>query len=55
MDYGCCSPRITTTGTTIVGLRYKNGVVLAADTRASQSMTITDKVVSKLYCLGPNI
>jgi len=43
------------TGTTIVGLVYKDGVVLGADTRATEGNTIADKNCSKIHYIAPNI
>jgi len=43
------------TGTTIVGLVYKDGVVLGADTRATEGNTIADKNCSKIHYMAPNI
>lgn len=35
--------KLTSTGTTIVGLVYKDGVVMAADTRATAGSIVGDK------------
>lgn len=35
--------KFTSTGTTIVGLVYKDGVVMAADTRATSGHIVGDK------------
>jgi len=43
------------TGTTIVGVIYKDGVVLGADTRASGGTTIVDKNCEKIHYIAPNI
>jgi 20S proteasome subunit beta 2 len=37
-------PKATSTGTTIVGCIYNNGVVIAADTRATSGPIVADKV-----------
>lgn len=43
------------TGTTICGLIYKDGVVLGADTRATEGNTVADKNCSKIHYIAPNI
>ena len=43
------------TGTTIAGLIYKDGVLLAADTRATSGHIIVVKRTRKLHRLAPNI
>eukprot|EP01135_Chromosphaera_perkinsii_P007951 Nk52_evm23s1073 gene=Nk52_evmTU23s1073 len=43
------------TGTTIVGLVYKDGVVLGADTRATEGPIVADKNCEKIHYLAPNI
>jgi len=48
-------PRATKTGTTIVGLTYKGGVVLGADTRSTNDTTVADKNCEKIHYLAPNI
>lgn len=48
-------PQATKTGTTIVGLVYKNGVVLGADTRATGGSEVADKNCEKIHYLAPNI
>ena len=45
----------TKTGTTIVGLTYKGGVVLGADTRATGGTEVADKNCEKIHYLAPNI
>ena len=45
----------TKTGTTIVGLLFDGGVVMAADTRATAGPTVADKNCEKLHTLAPNI
>jgi 20S proteasome subunit beta 2 len=37
-------PKATSTGTTIVGCIFENGVVIAADTRATSGPIVADKV-----------
>lgn len=48
-------PMATKTGTTIVGLVYKDGVVLGADTRATGGTEVADKNCEKIHHLAPNI
>mmetsp|Transcript_29662 Transcript_29662/g.28513 ORF Transcript_29662/g.28513 Transcript_29662/m.28513 type:complete len:300 (-) Transcript_29662:136-1035(-) len=48
-------PAAKKTGTTIVGLVYKNGVVLGADTRATGGSEVADKNCEKIHYLAPNI
>lgn len=48
-------PQATKTGTTIVGLAYKGGVVLGADTRATGGTEVADKNCEKIHFLAPNI
>lgn len=43
------------TGTTIAGMIFKNGVVLGADTRAGMGTSVADKNCMKLHPLAPNI
>jgi len=47
--------RTTKTGTTIVGVTYKDGVVLGADTRATSGTTVADPNCDKIHYLAPNI
>jgi len=48
-------PSAKKTGTTIVGMIYKNGVVLGADTRATSDTEIAEKNCEKIHYLAPNI
>jgi len=48
-------PEAVKTGTTIVGLVYKDGVVLGADTRATTGNTIADKNCEKIHHIASNI
>lgn len=43
------------TGTTIVGMIYKDGVVLGADTRATGGSEVADKNCEKIHYLSDNI
>ncbi|KAJ9195122.1 hypothetical protein DTO166G4_2881 [Paecilomyces variotii] len=48
-------PKATSTGTTIVGCIYDNGVVIAADTRATSGPIVADKNCEKLHYITPQI
>lgn len=48
-------PRARKTGTTIAGIVFKDGVVLGADTRATEGDTVADKNCSKIHYLQPNM
>lgn len=48
-------PKATKTGTTIVGLIYKDGVILGADTRATEGSIQSDKNCSKIHYICDNI
>ncbi|XP_061460251.1 proteasome subunit beta type-7 [Rhineura floridana] len=48
-------PTARKTGTTIAGVVYKDGVVLGADTRATEGMIVADKNCSKIHFISPNI
>lgn len=52
---GLATPVAQKTGTTIVGVIYKDGVVLGADTRATEGETVADKNCSKIHYLAQNI
>ncbi|PJF39114.1 MAG: hypothetical protein CUN54_09425, partial [Phototrophicales bacterium] len=43
------------TGTTITGLIFKDGVILAADTRATEGPIVADKNCEKIHYISPNI
>ena len=45
----------TSTGTTIVGCVFKDGIALAADTRATMGPIVGDKNCFKIHYLAPNI
>ncbi|OQR72845.1 proteasome subunit beta type-7-like [Tropilaelaps mercedesae] len=58
-ENGYPQPNITKTGTTIVGVVYKDGVILGSDTRATGSNIVSDKnceklhyVAKRIYCAG---
>ncbi|PGH04646.1 hypothetical protein AJ80_08480 [Polytolypa hystricis UAMH7299] len=48
-------PKATSTGTTIVGCIFDNGVVIAADTRATSGPIVADKNCEKLHYISPSI
>jgi len=52
---GCKMPGAKKTGTTIVGLIYKDGVVLAADTRATGCSIVVDKNCAKIHNISDKI
>lgn len=54
-DNASILPKAMKTGTTIVGLVYKDGVVLGADTRATGGSEVMDKNCEKIHFLAPNI
>ena len=45
----------TSTGTTIVGCIFKDGVVLGADTRATEGPIVADKNCEKIHYISDNI
>lgn len=48
-------PSAMKTGTTIVGLTFKGGVVLGADTRATGDTEVCEKNCEKIHYIAPNI
>lgn len=48
-------PKATSTGTTIVGVKFNGGVVIAADTRSTQGPIVADKNCEKLHRISPRI
>lgn len=52
---GISMPRARKTGTTIAGIVYKDGVVLGADTRATEGDIVADKNCSKIHYMQPNM
>lgn len=54
-NHGVKPPKTTSTGTTIVGCKFKNGVILGADKRASAGELIADKSCDKIHHIAPNI
>jgi len=47
--------KATKTGTTICGLIYEDGVILGADTRATEDTIVADKNCMKIHYIAPNI
>ena len=47
-EKGLPSPKATSTGTTIVGCLFKDGIVLGADTRATAGDIVADKNCEKV-------
>lgn len=43
------------TGTTIVGIKYKTGVILCADTRSTSGPVVADKNCQKIHFIAPKI
>lgn len=55
MKKGLQLPPVLKTGTTIVGLIFQDGVVLGADTRATEGPIVADKNCEKIHYIAPNI
>eukprot|EP01017_Pseudomicrothorax_dubius_P010211 TRINITY_DN13618_c0_g2_i2.p1 TRINITY_DN13618_c0_g2~~TRINITY_DN13618_c0_g2_i2.p1 ORF type:complete len:274 (+),score=79.02 TRINITY_DN13618_c0_g2_i2:157-978(+) len=55
IESNAVKPTVKKTGTTIVGVTFKDGVVLAADTRATSDTTVAEKNCAKIHYLAPNI
>lgn len=52
---GYMMPRVQKTGTTIVGIIYRDGVILGADTRSTSGSIIADKNCEKIHFLAKNM
>ncbi|KAG2708078.1 hypothetical protein I3843_05G159300 [Carya illinoinensis] len=52
---GVPPPSFRKTGTTIVGLIFQHGVILGADTRATEGPIVCDKNCEKIHYMAPNI
>ncbi|XP_033096037.1 proteasome subunit beta type-7-like [Anneissia japonica] len=52
---GAKPPKATKTGTTIAGVVFKDGIILGADTRATEDTVVADKNCSKIHYISPNI
>ncbi|XP_012395781.1 proteasome subunit beta type-10 isoform X1 [Sarcophilus harrisii] len=48
-------PHARKTGTTIAGLVFQDGVILGADTRATNDSVVADKNCEKIHFIAPNI
>jgi len=55
LNKGFKAPKATKTGTTIVGVVYKDGVVLGADTRATEDNIVATKNCQKIHYMAPNM
>lgn len=54
-EHGLKSLNPRKTGTTIAGLVYRDGVILGADTRATDDMVVADKNCIKIHHISPTI
>lgn len=54
-NMGFKAPISTKTGTTLAGAIFKDGVILGADTRATEGPIVADKNCSKIHYIAPNI
>ncbi|XP_041082494.1 proteasome subunit beta type-7-like [Polyodon spathula] len=52
---GFKAPKARKTGTTIAGIIFKDGVILGADTRATDDMVVANKNCMKIHHIAPNI
>lgn len=52
---GFAPPKTIKTGTTIVGIIFKDGVILGADTRATEGPIVADKNCEKIHYLAKNM
>ncbi|KAF8037637.1 hypothetical protein BT93_B0491 [Corymbia citriodora subsp. variegata] len=52
---GVHPPSYRKTGTTIVGIIFQDGVILGADTRATEGPIVCDKNCEKIHYMAPNI
>ncbi|KAL2903449.1 Proteasome subunit beta type-7-A [Bienertia sinuspersici] len=55
LNKGLKAPGFLKTGTTIVGLIFQDGVILGADTRATEGPIVADKNCEKIHYMAPNI
>jgi 20S proteasome subunit beta 2 len=51
LEKGIPLPKATSTGTTIVGCLFKDGIVLGADTRATEGPIVADKNCEKVFLI----
>jgi len=54
-EKGLPAPKATSTGTTIVGCLFKDGIVLGADTRATEGPIVADKNCEKIHYITESI
>ncbi|KAF8189995.1 proteasome subunit [Mycena galopus ATCC 62051] len=54
-EKGLPLPKATSTGTTIVGCLFEDGIVLGADTRATEGPIVADKNCEKIHYITENI
>ncbi|KIJ67254.1 hypothetical protein HYDPIDRAFT_173876 [Hydnomerulius pinastri MD-312] len=54
-EKGLPLPKATSTGTTIVGCLFKDGIVLGADTRATEGPIVADKNCEKIHYISDSI
>ncbi|KAF7790119.1 hypothetical protein EIP86_001071 [Pleurotus ostreatoroseus] len=54
-ERGIPLPKATSTGTTIVGCLFKDGIVLGADTRATEGPIVADKNCEKIHYISESI
>ncbi|KAH9959343.1 20S proteasome subunit [Russula dissimulans] len=54
-DKGARMPKATSTGTTIVGCLFKDGLILGADTRATAGPIVADKNCEKIHYISESI
>lgn len=55
LKQGFQAPKVVKTGTTIVGIVFKDGVVLGADTRATEGPIVADRNCEKIHFLAKNM
>ncbi|KAH6900829.1 proteasome subunit [Coprinopsis sp. MPI-PUGE-AT-0042] len=55
VNKGLPLPKATSTGTTIVGCLFKDGIVLGADTRATEGPIVADKNCEKIHYITESI
>lgn len=48
-------PKVQKTGTTIVGIIFKDGVILGADTRSTSNNVVAEKNCFKIHYISKNI
>jgi 20S proteasome subunit beta 2 len=52
---GMTAPKAIKTGTTIAGIVFKDGIMLGADTRATEGPIVADKNCEKIHYIADNI